>query len=100
MELSHFIRVAAVIAAAIWALSYMSNQPISASGASAIASSFDWQKRGSTQSGRRSSTRGRLRPDRPVKGVDRKSVVWGTRVSVRVALGGSRIITKQKQPHN
>src|SRR3546814_20423641 len=44
----------------------MSNQPISASGASAIASSFDWKKRGSTHSGRRFSTSGRIRPDRTV----------------------------------
>ncbi len=58
--------VAAVMTAAMSFLSYMSNQPISASGASASASSFDWKKRGSIQSGRRFSTSGRMRPDRTV----------------------------------
>src|SRR3546814_15565329 len=31
---------------------------------------------------------------------DRKSVVWGKRVSVRVDLGGSRIIKQQKNRYN
>src|SRR3546814_11610660 len=33
-------------------------------------------------------------------GRDRKSVVWGKRVSVRVDLGGRRIIKKKKERHN
>src|SRR3989344_3743825 len=59
-------------------LSYMSNQPMSASGASAIASSFDWKKRGSTQSGRRLSMSGRTRPERTVTVL---VIGWRSRVS-------------------
>src|SRR3546814_17373796 len=33
----------------------------------------------------------------PAPGADRKSVVWGKSVSVRVDLGGRRIIKKKKQ---
>src|SRR3546814_469348 len=66
MELSHFSFSAAAITAAIPCLSYMSNQPISACGAIAIASSLFAKKRGSTQPGRRLSTSGRMRPDRTV----------------------------------
>src|SRR3546814_12512695 len=35
-----------------------------------------------------------------IRGIDRKSVVSGTRVSVRVDLGGRRIIKKKKNNHN
>src|SRR3546814_20222198 len=34
---------------------------------------------------------------RPVSGGDRKSVVWGKSVSVRVGLGGRRVVKKKKQ---
>src|SRR5688500_4405406 len=52
--------------AAISFLSYMSNQPISACGASSSASSFDAKNLGSIQSGSRFSTSGRIRPERTV----------------------------------
>src|SRR3546814_20273623 len=35
-------------------------------------------------------------PDAMTAGIDRKSVVWGKSVSVRVDLGGRRIIKKKK----
>src|SRR3546814_18570588 len=39
--------------------------------------------------------------DASMEALDRKSVLWGKRVSVRVTLGGRRIITKKKiNKHN
>src|SRR3546814_13606951 len=46
--------------------------------------------------GNRSASR-RLLPAGRLSGPDRKSVVEGTSVSVRVALGGRRVIKKQKR---